>query len=143
MTFGPIAHPVDNPQQLNESNAKLWEVAAGRPLPEARVPVWIDVRDLAKAHVEALLRPDAGMQRYTPASPDKFSYELVTAILRQHYPQAKGQVIDNDNAKAPDGYSLDWQSVSKDLGVEFHSFEECVTDFFNGLKHMGMTPWAS
>lgn len=143
MTFGPIAHPVDQPAQLNESNAKLWEVAAGSStLPEARVPVWIDVRDLAKAHVECLLRPAAGMQRYTPASPEKFSYELVAAILRGHYPAARKQVLAIDDAAAPEGYDLDWKSVSKDLGVEFHSFRECLIDFFDGMERLGMKPWA-
>ena len=142
MTFGPIAHPVDNPKGLNESNAKLWEVAAGcKTLPEARVPVWIDVRDLAKAHVECLVRPEVSMRRYTPAAPEKFSYELVASILRKQYPGAKSQVLAIDVAKAPDSYGLDWKSVSKELGVEFHSFEQCVTDFFDGLDALGMRPW--
>lgn len=143
MTFGPIRHPVDNPQELNESNAKLWQIAAGdHTLPEARVPVWIDVRDLAKAHVECLYRPSAGMQRYTPASPEKFSYELVASILRQHYPAARKQVVAIDDAAAPVGYDLDWKSVAADLGVEFHSFRECVIDLFDGLAALDMTPWA-
>lgn len=142
MTFGPIAHPVDTPQQLNESNAKLWQVASGcTTLPEARVAVWIDVRDLAKAHVECLLRSSAGMQRYTPASPEKFSYEIVASILRNHYAAARQQVLAIDGARAPDGYDLDWKSVAKDLGVEFHTFEECVIDLFDGLDAMGMKPW--
>lgn len=144
MTFGPIAHPVDKPEQLNESNAKLWEVAAGsQTLPEARVPVWIDVRDLAKAHVQCLLHPSAGMQRYTPAAPEKFSYELVASILRKQYPAANKQVLAIDDASAPDSYDLDWKAVTKDLGVEFHSFQECVTDFFDGMESLGMKPWQS
>lgn len=142
MTFGPVAHPVDHPKQLNESNAKLWEVAAGcKTLPEARVPVWIDVRDLAKAHVECLLRAEVGMKRYTPASPEKFSYELVASILRKRYPQAREQVLAIDDAPAPEGYDLDWEAVRRDLGVEFHSFQRCVLDLFEGLKALDMKPW--
>ena len=144
MTFGPIAHPVDNPQQLNESNAKLWEVAAGcKTLPEARVPVWIDVRDLAKAHVESLLRKEVSMRRYTPASPDKFSYELVASILRKKYAEAREEVLVVDDAALPESYDLDWKSVSEDLGVEFHSFEESVVDLFEGLQAAGMSPWTT
>lgn len=144
MTFGPIAHPVTSPEQLNESNAKLWQVASGsQTLPEARVPVWIDVRDLAKAHVECLLRPSAGMQRYTPASPEKFSYELVATILRKQYAGAQKQVIAIDDAVAPEGYDLDWQTVSKDLGVDFHSFRDSVVDLFDGLGTQGMRPWGT
>ena len=142
MTFGPIAHPVDEPGQLNESNAKLWEVASGcDKLPEARVPVWIDVRDLAKAHVECLVRPEVGMKRYTPASPEKFSYELVASILRKRYPLARNQVLAIDDAVTPESYDLDWKAVAKDLGVKFHSFEQCVLDLFDGLEAAGMKPW--
>ncbi|TQN70346.1 hypothetical protein CSHISOI_03848 [Colletotrichum shisoi] len=48
-------------EKLNESNAMLWKVAGGEaPLPAARVPFWIDARDLAVAHVEALSGPGVG-----------------------------------------------------------------------------------
>jgi nucleoside-diphosphate-sugar epimerase len=63
MTFGPIVHPVESIEALNESNAMLWRIASGEaPLPVARVPFWIDVRDLANAHVQALFKDDAKMK---------------------------------------------------------------------------------
>ena len=54
MVFGPVVHPVARLADLNDSNADLWGVTARDPLPVPRVPCWVDVRDLAAAHVEAL-----------------------------------------------------------------------------------------
>jgi len=141
MTFGPIVHPVQTPDQLNESNARLWDVAIGKPLPEARVPVWIDVRDLAKGHVEAVFSSKAGGKRYVPASPDKFSYPLAARIIREHFPAAKGQVVAVDDAQAPPGFDLDGKSMSEDLGVDYHDFESTVVDLIKGLEERGMVPW--
>ena len=141
MTFGPVVHDVKTSADLNESNANLWKVAVGEPLPEARVPVWVDVRDLAQAHVEALFSPEAGGKRYTIAASDKFSYEFTASILRKHFKAARNQVIDIDDAKAPESYNLDNQAVSKDLGVQFRSFESSVVDLFKKLEHDGISPW--
>lgn len=142
MTFGPVVHDVRNAAELNESNANLWKVAVGEPLPEARVPVWVDVRDLAQAHVEALLSEKAGGRRYTIAASDKFSYELAASIMRKHFKWAKNQVIDIDDAKAPESYDLDNEAVSKDLRVQFRPFESTVVDLFADLEKQGISPWA-
>ena len=91
MTFGTVSHPISSVNSLNESNAMLWKVASGTdPLPVSRVPFWIDARDLARAHVEAVLRPEAGGRRYVVASPERFSYGLAAQIIREEFDWAKG-----------------------------------------------------
>lgn len=75
-TVGPVVHTVIRVQDFNESKAMLWRVASGEELPVARVPFWIDVRDPAKVHDEALLLPETGNKRFTPASPERFSYSF-------------------------------------------------------------------
>ena len=136
MTFGPVVHPVRMAEDLNESNAKLWEVATGQPLPEQRVPVWVDVRDLALAHVEALFRERAGGKRYAIASPENWSYEVAAAVLRGNY----GGKQTTDDVSAPEGYKLDWKAVEEDLSVGWYSFEKCVGDLFDGLEKTGISP---
>ncbi|GAB7361626.1 hypothetical protein MBLNU230_g1677t1 [Neophaeotheca triangularis] len=142
MTFGPIAHPVADAGQLNESNARLWEVATGG-LPQSRVPVWIDVRDLATAHVEAVFRGEVSMRRYVPAAPEKFSFDVAARVLRERFGErAKGQVREVGEARPPEGgYELDGKAVGEDFGVEFRKFEETVVDLFVGLERLGMVPW--
>ncbi|KAE8337980.1 hypothetical protein BDV24DRAFT_177117 [Aspergillus arachidicola] len=137
MTFGPVVHPVNGVAGLNESNAVLWSVASGAdPLPVARVSAWIDVRDLAEAHVQALLRSEVGGKRFVPASGEPFSYELAADIIRGRFEWARGTVTGNyESGKKPDqAYKLDGKAVTRELGVEFRSFKETVVDLVGQVK---------
>ncbi|KAF4632580.1 hypothetical protein G7Y89_g5547 [Cudoniella acicularis] len=97
MTFGPVVHPVSRAEELNESNRMLWEVAMGKgELPVARVPFWVDVRDLAEAHVEALLRADIGGKRGWAA----------------------GRVAEGEQQAIDESYGLDGVTAEKELGVK-------------------------
>lgn len=136
MTFGPIVHPVDSVDRLNESNAMLWKVATGlSPLPVARVPFWVDVRDLAFAHVEALLRPGAGGKRFLPVAPERFSYALAAKIVTNEFQWAQENVSQEDQV-TDESYSLDGKTASKELGLTYRSFKQTVTDLITQVEHM-------
>ncbi|KAI0463262.1 hypothetical protein LJB42_003283 [Komagataella kurtzmanii] len=142
MTFGPVVHPVDKVEELNLSNDMLWQVYSGvDPLPVARVSVWVDVRDLAKAHVQALVRPSAGNKRYVPSAPDKFSYALAAKIMKDHGlgDRIPDKLISKQDLN-PIGYNLDHEAVTKELGVEFHSFEQCVMDSIRQFRAIQQGP---
>jgi nucleoside-diphosphate-sugar epimerase len=136
MTFGPIRHPVANVDALNESNKMLWKIASGEsPLPVARVPFWIDVRDLAKAHVEALLRPETGGKRYIPASPERFTYGKASNILGKHFDWAADKVSREVQA-ADESHGVDGETAAKDLGLEYRPFSQTVVDLITQAKAM-------
>ncbi len=138
MTFGPVVHPVDGVESLNESNAMLWKVASGtKPLPVARVPFWIDVRDLAIAHVEALLKPEAGGRRYLPSAPERFSYGLAAKIILEHdsFNWAKGQV-EPEQQQIDSSHGMDGETVANELGFQYRSFRDTVVDLVTQAKHM-------
>lgn len=138
MTFGPVVHPLTSVSELNVSNEVLWSIANGvDPLPVSRVPVWIDVRNLAFAHVEALLRPEVGGKRYVPASPEFFSYQLAADIMRDTFSWAKDRITPgNPGEPIVPSYELDGQAVSKDLGVQYISFKKTVIDCISQFKDM-------
>src|SRR5262245_29694755 len=67
MVYGPPIHFPASLDQLNESNLGLWKIiSSGREadVPDAYVPLYVDVRDVAMAHVLALENPKAENQRY-------------------------------------------------------------------------------
>lgn len=129
MTFGPPVHSVKDISQLNESNATLWQVARGESLPVARVPFWVDVRDLARAHVEALLRPHAGNKRYTIAASDRFSYQLAADIMEQRFDWAKDKIDRTGPAQEiDDSHDLDGHTAAAELGLTYRTFETSVVD---------------
>ncbi|KAK2002135.1 NAD dependent epimerase/dehydratase [Colletotrichum falcatum] len=136
MTFGPVVHPVGGAGELNESNAVLWRIASGEaPLPVARVPFWIDVRDLAVAHVEALLRPEAGGRRYVLTANDRFSYGLAAEIIAENFDWARGKVAREEHT-IDESHGLDGETAAKELGLEYRKFSETVVDLVKQVKHL-------
>jgi nucleoside-diphosphate-sugar epimerase len=68
MVYGPFIHSPGSLDQLNESNSQLWKIiSSGKDaeVPDAHTPLFVDVRDIALAHVLALETPKAANQRYT------------------------------------------------------------------------------
>ncbi|KAJ5220218.1 hypothetical protein N7468_009422 [Penicillium chermesinum] len=129
MTFGPVVHSVANVDQLNKTDSMLWSVAAGKsPLPTVHVPFWIDVRDLAIAHVEALLREEAGGKRYIPASPHEFSYSQAADIIAASFSSLK-EVVSKERQAIEDNHGVDGETAAKELEYGYHSFEDTVKDF--------------
>lgn len=131
MVFGPMVHPVKSTSDINESNSALWAVASGAdPIPPTQVPAWIDVRDLAEAHVQALLAPAAAGRRYIPASSEPYSYELAADIIKDNFEWARDKVTKNYQSHKPSPtYHLDGETVTRELGVKYRSFKESVIDF--------------
>ncbi|KAJ7079901.1 hypothetical protein C8R44DRAFT_824555 [Mycena epipterygia] len=63
--FGPTIHAVPTPDALNTSARQFYTMLTEPSSPAARHigSCWIDVRDLGRAHVLALLKPAAGGER--------------------------------------------------------------------------------
>lgn len=138
MVFGPVVHPVSKVSELNESTKTIWEVVSGAdPLPVGRVTAWVDVRDVAFAHVEALLRPEAGNQRFLIASPEKFSYQLAADILRKEFSWAREVVTRGDEgAPMPEKANVDGEAVAKALGIQYRGFKDCVIETATQLREL-------
>lgn len=135
MVFGPFVHPVARLVDLSDSISKLWEIVNGGTLPVARVPFWVDVRDLAQAHVEALLQPEpdgTGSQRFTIASPERFSYEKAARIMMDNFDWARTRIMGSiPDQEIDESYGLDGQHAANVLGLSYYTFEQSVVDFVN------------
>ena len=138
MVFGPMVHPVSKLSEINGSTGLIWQVASGTdPWPTAPLTAWVDVRDLAVAHVEALLRPDAGNQRFVISSPQKFTYQRIADILRQEFAWAREEVTKGDEgAPIPRGSSVDGETAAKVLGIGYRGFKECMLETVPQLKKL-------
>lgn len=138
MTFGPVVHPVSKVEDLNESNAMLWQVTSGGNLPVARVPFWVDVRDLAEAHVEALLRPEVGNRRFVVAAPEPFSYGLAAKIISENF-ETMREHVSKEEQPVDESHSLDGQTAGKALRIKYRSFQEMVVDLISQAIEMNQT----
>ncbi|KAI1843933.1 hypothetical protein JX266_009989 [Neoarthrinium moseri] len=136
MTFGPVVHPVKDVASLNESNAMLWKIASGeKPLPVARVPFWIDVRDLAAAHVNALLQKKVSGKRYIPAAPERFSYGLAAKIIVDNFDWAKHEITVEEQP-VDTSHGIDGDTAARDLGLRYRTFHDTVVDLVAQAKRM-------
>jgi len=146
LVLGPWVHPLgpSGLASLNYSNSQIRGIVRGEyrasRLPRPLAPLWVDVRDAALAHVEAALRIGSAHGalsngRYTICSPKKFNYHMVGEIIREEFPEWAEQVLPPKEEIPPFvNISLDGTLATRDLGVTYRSFRECVVDLVRQLR---------
>lgn len=137
MVYGPVVHPVAHIGDLNTSSADLWRHAGcGEAAPASTLTAcWVDVRDLAYAHVEAVVRPGVGNRRYTIAAPGHFTWAEAIAALRATFPWAKEELKEMP-LEEPDVFLVDGEAAAKDLGFSYRDFRETVIDAIGQFKQI-------
>ncbi|KAI0479440.1 NAD(P)-binding protein [Xylariaceae sp. FL0804] len=132
MVFGPIAHNLRSLSNVNTSNERLVALMHGDwrdGIPATGVGLYADVRDVARAHVEAMERPAAGGQRFFTTG-GFFSNRDIAAAVRQAFPDladklpgegvAGGEFTPDacckyDNKRATEVLGIDWISPGKSV----------------------------
>ncbi|KAH7200998.1 hypothetical protein BKA60DRAFT_600865 [Fusarium oxysporum] len=134
MVFGPPAHPLS----FSALNIAAWDInrfLSGelRDVPDTDFWGFVDVRDLATAHVRALEVSEAGNERFLIAG-GRYSYQQTADVLRAspRIPDAEKKKIPRghpgDDYPGPNVYELDNSKSIRILGVEYRSFEESIVD---------------
>jgi nucleoside-diphosphate-sugar epimerase len=130
LIFGPPIQPVKNAKSLNFSSATFYSLFSGensgKPVPGTMFPSYIDVRDLAHAHVKALTTPAAADKRYLIGG-FPYSNTAVVKVLNEQFPKLKSKLPVGEEDKiivatigAEEGNSV--------LEMKFKTFEETVVD---------------
>ncbi|KAG9120902.1 methylglyoxal reductase (NADPH-dependent) gre2 [Ceratobasidium sp. 392] len=137
--FGP-AEQVTRTDQLNESIGQIYEAFEGKALVPLSGYVWVDVRDVALAHVLAIESPAAVNQRYIIAA-GSYSPQQVLNYIWDTYPeraQAKGISKGSPGKLWPEGgvFSVDCAKSEKDLGLKYRSFADTIKDTFTRLEEL-------
>ncbi|KIW20290.1 hypothetical protein PV08_00865 [Exophiala spinifera] len=129
MVFGPMRHPVTTLSDLNETSEALWKITSGQDIPRG-ITFYIDVRDLALAHVEALLRPQCGNRRYTIAAPERYTCTMAADIIAEEFDWGRDRVAKYDTPQEFDETcTLDGEEAARDLGITYRKFRTSVVDF--------------
>ncbi|OAA70740.1 NAD(P)-binding domain protein [Akanthomyces lecanii RCEF 1005] len=139
MVFGPFL-PKAKPRavaDVNTSNLMVWGVAgAGRDaaVPPTKGPVWVDVRDVADAHVRALVVPEAGGGRYLLAQGVYCNQELAD-VAREVMPSHQGRIPVGDPGKreADTHFGVDATETERVLGVSWRGLDDCLRDLLPQL----------
>ncbi|POS78915.1 ketoreductase [Diaporthe helianthi] len=141
-TFGPIQRQLPTLDAINTSNLRIRDLVQGKMRaglePTAPVFTWVDVRDVALAHVRAMTRPAAGGQRFYVVG-GHFSNKRLADVMRVGFPDELGAAGPHGAAKLPpaeevvddlpgDVYGFDNGRSRGVLGIEYRGLEESVVD---------------
>lgn len=98
--------------------------------PTAPVFTWVDVRDVALAHVRAVIKPDAGGKRFYIVA-GYFSNKRLADVIRDGHPELVGKLPPPEGAVDDfpvDVYGFDNSRSRGVLGMEYRGLEESVED---------------
>lgn len=141
MVFGPIVNYLNSMSALNTSNQLTGNIAAGtfagKSLPPSAFPVWVDVRDVALAHVLAMEKDEASGKRFFTIH-GIASNKDVAEVISKNFPEYKDRVPTGEGLEAGAlhgvWYGSDNSRSKEVLGLEYTSLEKSVCDTVRSLK---------
>lgn len=135
MVFGPATYRLDSLENVNTSNAVFSDMILGKMESgiHPRSFQWVDVRDVALAHVRAIEVPEAAGQRFLAAAGPYSNYEIAK-VIKENFPELAGRLP--EQIPVPDGtrsFVIDNTPMKQVLGIPFRSFKDCVVDTVKSL----------
>lgn len=134
MVFGPFLETVlpDGPASINQSNKIVWDIVSsgeGQEVPPTKGPVWVDVRDVAKAHVVALGTPELGGSRLLLAEGVYCNQEIADEA-RKLFPEHKSRIPRGEPGKreADTHFKVDASDEAKRLGITWRNLRDTLQD---------------
>ncbi|KIW16858.1 hypothetical protein PV08_04048 [Exophiala spinifera] len=141
LVFGPVVHYLNSLDTINTSNERVRNMIQGKfkdGLPPSGVFLWVDVRDVALAHVKAMEVPEAGGQRFF-CTAGHMSNGEVASIIKKNFPAFADKLPADLSSDAPaDVYGFDNSQSKKVLGIEYRSLEDSIVDTVNSLLAVGL-----
>ncbi|GFZ47245.1 hypothetical protein JCM24511_04988 [Saitozyma sp. JCM 24511] len=139
LVIGPVIHECASPLKVNTSVAMFYVFAAGMKREEdlpAPYHGWVNVSDVALAHVRALERPEAAGERFITANGFVFGQDYCDVLHKRfpdlpNVPVGQPDTHEERNKQVP---TFDGSKAAKVLGIKYTPFEETVVDMGNSLR---------
>ncbi|CAK7224886.1 methylglyoxal reductase (NADPH-dependent) gre2 [Sporothrix curviconia] len=142
MVFGPIVHHLDDISKINTSNERfvdavtgVWKKNGSSVPNQGPIIIWVDVRDVAKAHILAgLEKPAAGGHRLFTTS-GFYNNNKIYQILQKNFPEYAAQLEGLQPFEEPkEHFGFDNSETQKLLGIDWIPLEKSVVDMINSVK---------
>lgn len=100
--------------------------------------LWVDVRDVALAHVRAIEVPEAGGQRFFVTGGYLSNKEIVD-IIREAHPNFESKLPPKDSPSdfPADIYGINNKKSLEVLGIKYRSLKQTVSDTVDSLLAVG------
>jgi len=130
--FGPVVHPVKDANSINTSVGMIFSTLSGKDIPnEGDHQNFVDVRDVARAHVRALQNEEAGGHRHiTSAGP--FGHGQIAGILKRNFPEAKIQQPKSE--ELPNTGFTAKSLNAKNLNIDYIPLEKSIVDTAKSIQ---------
>lgn len=146
LVVGPVEHHLATLESINTSNERFIALIQGKwktaiP-PTGIVDLWVDVRDVALAHVLGMELPDAGGKRLFPVE-GHISNRHVANIVRENFPELKDKLPGPDieggepNNRA-EYYSFNNDATTNLLNIKWTTIEQSIIALVNSLQSFGV-----
>lgn len=139
--FGPPEHLVGSTTSLNTSTDTIYQLLNGK-LPPDGLPLFSDVRDVAKAHVLAL-QHDSVIGKRVLLSGGPFTMYDTVKIIAEKRPELKSRLpsLENVVPETRPISKVDTTIAEKSLGLPAISFEKCIFDTIDALLEKEDQKW--
>jgi nucleoside-diphosphate-sugar epimerase len=131
LVFGPVAQPLGSLSEVNTSNQLFACIVRNEPIPPVEVPLWVDVRDVAQAHVQAMENETAAGERFLLIAGHYSNANIVEAV-ETNFPGYYSQI------QGPDGNppypNVDASKCTRILGLKYTPLGQCVEDTMKTLQ---------
>lgn len=132
---------------MNTSNQRILSAAQGKfkdEIPSTGVHLWVDVRDVAEAHVAAFEKPEAANKRFFVTA-GYFSNKEIGQIIKKNFPDFKDLPSDSTpGGDYPEGtpdkglYTYNNKRSTSILGLKYRSFEDSIVDTVKSFQKKGL-----
>jgi len=141
LVLGPVVHYLNSLDAINTSNERVRNMIQGKTkesgLPPTGVFIWVDVRDIALAHVKALEVPEAGNKRFFVTA-GYYSNADIANIIKKNFPDLADKLpAEIKSDKPEDVYGYDNTRSKEVLGLKYRSLEDSITDTVKSLLEVG------
>ncbi|WVQ68084.1 uncharacterized protein L199_006290 [Kwoniella botswanensis] len=138
LVLGEVIHQVDSPEKLNTSVAYFWQWATGKKT-ESDLPGpmgnWVDVKDVAQGHINALSIEEASGQRFITGAGYLIGQAWVD-IIHKKFPDLKNVPVGKpgEYEEVEKGMNLfNGEKATKVLGIKYKSLEESTAEMGESL----------
>ncbi|CAG8955774.1 hypothetical protein HYFRA_00011643 [Hymenoscyphus fraxineus] len=139
MVYGPLRHSVESIKDLNQSNGRIYNLFINStqeaPEPPNGLHLYVDVRDLAKAHLLAALTPSASNSRLLICVGSVSSQEI-SDLLRSNIPELETRTPrGNPGMRGLDenAYGASSGKAERVLGLRYRGKEETFVELARQL----------
>lgn len=138
--FGPVQRKLPSLEAMNVSNHRIRDMLQGKMKnglqPTAPVFTWVDVRDVASAHLRAMTVPHAGGSRFYVVG-GHFSNKQIADTIKKEFPRFADRLpADSVHDLPGDVYGFNNSKSKEILGLHYTGLEKSVADTVKSILEL-------